>query len=136
MNICLGFSFLSDSDLLGPRLDIHAGGEDLRFPHHDNEIAQCEAYHGCQQWVNYFLHAGHLHIEGLKMSKSLKNFITIREVGAASRPHTLLLLADSFNGFVHEICLDVFSTRFVPADAEALLGSRDSPALPPAGKKL
>ena len=37
----------------------------------------CQAYHGCQQWVNYFLHTGHLHIEGLKMSKSLKNFITI-----------------------------------------------------------
>jgi cysteinyl-tRNA synthetase len=36
-----------------------------------------QAYHGCQQWVNYFLHTGHLHIEGLKMSKSLKNFITI-----------------------------------------------------------
>ncbi len=68
------------SDLLGQSLDIHAGGEDLRFPHHDNEIAQCEAFHGSQQWVNYFLHAGHLHIEGLKMSKSLKNFITIREV--------------------------------------------------------
>ena len=68
------------SDLLGTRLDVHAGGEDLRFPHHDNEIAQCEAFFGCQQWVNYFLHAGHLHIEGLKMSKSLKNFITIREM--------------------------------------------------------
>jgi cysteinyl-tRNA synthetase len=68
------------SDLLGTRLDVHAGGEDLRFPHHDNEIAQCEAFFGSQQWVNYFLHAGHLHIEGLKMSKSLKNFITIREM--------------------------------------------------------
>ena len=49
---------------------------------HDNELAQAEAhYHtcGCQQWVNYFLHTGHLSIEGLKMSKSLKNFITIRQ---------------------------------------------------------
>jgi len=60
-------------------LDIHAGGEDLKFPHHDNEIAQSEAYLGRQQWVNYFWHAGHLHIAGLKMSKSLKNFITIRQ---------------------------------------------------------
>lgn len=67
------------SHVLGESIDIHAGGVDLRFPHHSNEIAQAEAYHGCQQWVNYFLHAGHLHIEGLKMSKSLKNFITIRE---------------------------------------------------------
>jgi len=60
-------------------LDIHAGGEDLKFPHHDNEMAQSEAYLGRQQWVNYFWHAGHLHIQGLKMSKSLKNFITIRQ---------------------------------------------------------
>jgi len=67
------------TDIMGEFLDIHAGGEDLKFPHHDNEIAQSEAYLGRKQWVNYFWHAGHLHIEGLKMSKSLKNFITIRQ---------------------------------------------------------
>jgi len=70
------------SRIIGQQLDIHSGGEDLRFPHHDNELAQAEAhYHtcGCQQWVNYFLDTGHLSIEGLKMSKSLKNFITIRQ---------------------------------------------------------
>lgn len=67
------------SALLGDNFDIHSGGEDLRFPHHDNELAQSEAFFGCKQWVNYFLHAGHLHIEGKKMSKSLKNFVTIRE---------------------------------------------------------
>lgn len=67
------------TDINGEFLDIHAGGEDLKFPHHDNEIAQSEAYLGRKQWVNYFWHAGHLHIEGLKMSKSLKNFITIRQ---------------------------------------------------------
>ncbi|DBB16222.1 TPA: hypothetical protein ACH3X3_014548 [Trebouxia sp. C0006] len=74
------------SRIIGQQLDIHSGGEDLRFPHHDNELAQAEAhYHtcGCQQWVNYFLHTGHLSIEGLKMSKSLKNFITIREALAS-----------------------------------------------------
>mmetsp|Transcript_90954 Transcript_90954/g.253102 ORF Transcript_90954/g.253102 Transcript_90954/m.253102 type:complete len:896 (-) Transcript_90954:96-2783(-) len=60
-------------------LDIHGGGEDLRFPHHDNEMAQSEAYLCRPQWVNYFWHAGHLSIAGLKMSKSLKNFITIRQ---------------------------------------------------------
>ncbi|PJF17306.1 putative cysteinyl-tRNA synthetase [Paramicrosporidium saccamoebae] len=60
-------------------LDIHSGGIDLAFPHHDNELAQAEAYYECSQWVNYFMHAGHVHIEGHKMSKSLKNFITIRE---------------------------------------------------------
>jgi cysteinyl-tRNA synthetase len=63
--------------VIGELLDIHSGGIDLSFPHHDNEMAQSEAYYGCRQWVNYFLHAGHLHIEGQKMSKSLKNFITI-----------------------------------------------------------
>jgi len=66
-------------DILGENLDIHTGGIDLRFPHHENEIAQSEAHFGCGQWINYFLHAGHLHIEGCKMSKSLKNFITIKD---------------------------------------------------------
>jgi cysteinyl-tRNA synthetase len=60
-------------------LDVHAGGVDLKFPHHENEIAQSEGHSGCNQWVNYWLHTGHLHIKGFKMSKSLKNFITIRQ---------------------------------------------------------
>ena len=60
-------------------MDIHGGGVDLKFPHHDNELAQNEACIGCRQSVNYFMHAGHLHIAGLKMSKSLKNFTTIRK---------------------------------------------------------
>eukprot|EP00615_Pteridomonas_danica_P006089 CAMPEP_0114338302 /NCGR_PEP_ID=MMETSP0101-20121206/6947_1 /TAXON_ID=38822 ORGANISM="Pteridomonas danica, Strain PT" /NCGR_SAMPLE_ID=MMETSP0101 /ASSEMBLY_ACC=CAM_ASM_000211 /LENGTH=702 /DNA_ID=CAMNT_0001470841 /DNA_START=387 /DNA_END=2495 /DNA_ORIENTATION=+ len=67
------------SDILGPNLDVHAGGVDLKFPHHDNELAQSEAFFGHNQWVNYFFHAGHLDIKGLKMSKSLKNFITIQQ---------------------------------------------------------
>ncbi|GMH93982.1 hypothetical protein TL16_g12774 [Triparma laevis f. inornata] len=61
------------------KMDIHSGGVDLKFPHHDNEMAQAEAEAGCSQWVNYFVHAGHLHIKGFKMSKSLKNFITIQQ---------------------------------------------------------
>jgi cysteinyl-tRNA synthetase len=68
------------SGKLGAQMDIHSGGIDLAFPHHDNELAQSEAFwanHG--QWVNYFLHMGHLSIQGSKMSKSLKNFTTIRE---------------------------------------------------------
>nr|CAD2170739.1 unnamed protein product [Meloidogyne enterolobii] len=63
----------------GSKLDIHAGGFDLKFPHHDNEIAQCEAYSDCDHWVNFFLHCGTLRIAGLKMSKSLKNFISIKD---------------------------------------------------------
>ena len=72
------------SDKLGKQIDIHSGGIDLAFPHHDNELAQSEAYWlGKQhdhphQWVNYFMHMGHLSIQGSKMSKSLKNFTTIR----------------------------------------------------------
>lgn len=61
-------------------IDIHSGGVDLKFPHHDNEIAQSEAYYECDNWVNHFWHTGHLHIDGLKMSKSLKNFSTIKEM--------------------------------------------------------
>lgn len=68
------------SDILGDEIDIHAGGEDLKFPHHHNEIVQSEAYFKKNNWIRYFLHSGHLHIEGLKMSKSLKNFITIKDV--------------------------------------------------------
>ncbi|XP_062982210.1 probable cysteine--tRNA ligase, mitochondrial isoform X2 [Elgaria multicarinata webbii] len=66
--------------VFGGHLDIHSGGIDLAFPHHENEIAQCEAYHQCEQWGNYFLHSGHLHVKGSeKMSKSLKNYITIKD---------------------------------------------------------
>lgn len=67
------------SSLFGSHLDVHAGGIDLKFPHHCNEVAQCEAFHGSQQWGNYFIHVGHLHIAGLKMSKSLKNFVSIQD---------------------------------------------------------
>jgi cysteinyl-tRNA synthetase len=59
-------------------IDVHAGGVDLKFPHHENEIAQSEAFLHTKQWVNYWLHTGHLNIDGSKMSKSLKNFISIR----------------------------------------------------------
>lgn len=67
------------SCLLGSSLDIHTGGYDLKFPHHDNELAQAEAYFGNDHWVRYFLHSGHLTISGCKMSKSLKNFVSIRD---------------------------------------------------------
>ncbi|KAK4039633.1 tRNA synthetases class I (C) catalytic domain-containing protein [Parachaetomium inaequale] len=77
------------SDKLGEQMDIHSGGIDLAFPHHDNELAQSEAYfHQCDKgehtWVNYFLHMGHLSIAGSKMSKSLKNFQTIQDALATT----------------------------------------------------
>ncbi|XP_008853405.1 probable cysteine--tRNA ligase, mitochondrial isoform X2 [Nannospalax galili] len=69
------------SEVFGSQLDIHTGGIDLAFPHHENEIAQSEVFHQCPQWGNYFLHSGHLHVKGNeeKMSKSLKNYITIKD---------------------------------------------------------
>ena len=66
-------------DAFGRSLDVHAGGVDLKFPHHENEIAQSEGFSESHQWVNYWLHTGHVNIKGFKMSKSLKNFITIRQ---------------------------------------------------------
>jgi cysteinyl-tRNA synthetase len=73
------------SAALGPRLDLHTGGIDLRFPHHTNELATAESVLCCNgasavdRWSNTWLHVGHLHMSGRKMSKSVKNFITIRE---------------------------------------------------------
>jgi cysteinyl-tRNA synthetase len=65
--------------LLGETLDIHTGGVDLAFPHHENEIAQSEAITG-KPFVRYWLHTEHLIVEGQKMSKSLGNFYTLRDV--------------------------------------------------------
>ena len=65
--------------LLGEHFDIHAGGEDLQFPHHENEIAQSEGAHG-GKFVNYWMHNGFVRIDDEKMSKSLGNFFLIRDV--------------------------------------------------------
>ncbi|NCV40282.1 MAG: cysteine--tRNA ligase [Betaproteobacteria bacterium] len=74
-------SAMSES-LLGTPIDIHGGGADLQFPHHENEIAQSEAVMGCasQPFVRYWMHNGFLRVDNEKMSKSLGNFFTIREV--------------------------------------------------------
>ena len=64
---------------LGPQIDIHGGGQDLIFPHHENEIAQTEAYSGVQPFVRYWVHNGWLFLDEEKMSKSLGNIITIRQ---------------------------------------------------------
>ncbi|TEB06334.1 cysteinyl-tRNA synthetase, partial [Coprinellus micaceus] len=68
------------SSIFGANIHIHSGGVDLMFPHHTNELAQSEAFHNCSDWVDCFIHVGHLHIDGYKMSKSLKNFITIEDL--------------------------------------------------------
>ncbi|MBW7902637.1 MAG: cysteine--tRNA ligase [Rhodocyclaceae bacterium] len=67
------------SQLLGKHFDIHGGGQDLQFPHHENEIAQSEGAHDCA-FVNYWMHNGFVRVDDEKMSKSLGNFFTIREV--------------------------------------------------------
>jgi cysteinyl-tRNA synthetase len=65
---------------LGNIFDIHGGGLDLIFPHHENEIAQSRCAHGTPTMANYWMHNGFLEVEGAKMSKSLGNFVTIREL--------------------------------------------------------
>ena len=65
---------------LGPQIDIHAGGEDLVFPHHENEIAQSEAANG-KEFAKYWMHNAFLNIDNRKMAKSLGNFRTVREIG-------------------------------------------------------
>jgi len=67
-------------EYLGDVFDIHGGGVDLVFPHHENEIAQSRCAHGTVTMANYWLHNGYLQVEGEKMSKSTGNFITIRDV--------------------------------------------------------
>jgi cysteinyl-tRNA synthetase len=67
------------SKLLGKHFDIHGGGQDLQFPHHENEIAQSEGANCCN-FVNYWMHNGFVRVDNEKMSKSLGNFFTIRTV--------------------------------------------------------
>ena len=66
-------------ELLGAHFDIHGGGQDLQFPHHENEIAQSEGAHDCR-FVNVWMHNGFVRVDNEKMSKSLGNFFTIREI--------------------------------------------------------
>ncbi|MCL4375548.1 cysteine--tRNA ligase [Candidatus Marsarchaeota archaeon] len=78
--------------IFGPQYDLHGGAIELIFPHHSNEIAQAEAAFGKKPFVKYWLHAGVLNIKGVKMSKSLRNFIKIRDVFPLYSAETLRLL--------------------------------------------
>ena len=73
---------------LGNHFDIHGGGSDLMFPHHENEIAQSEASTD-EQYVNYWMHVGFINVDGEKMSKSLGNFFTIRDVMEKFHPEVI-----------------------------------------------
>ena len=84
-------------DELGDTIDIHLGGSDLIFPHHENEIAQSEAANG-KKLANYWLHNGMVNVNGQKMSKSLKNFKTIRElIKSGISPMTLRYFVMTIN---------------------------------------
>ncbi|MCD5375344.1 cysteine--tRNA ligase [Candidatus Gracilibacteria bacterium] len=88
----------------GPQIDIHMGGEDLIFPHHQNEIAQTEACTG-KQFSKYWIHSGHLMVDGKKMSKSLGNFYTLRDIEEKypSEPRLLRAVRMGFiNGLYRE----------------------------------
>ena len=80
-------SAMSDA-LLGKHFDIHGGGQDLQFPHHENEIAQSEGAHQ-SKFVNYWMHNGFVRVDNEKMSKSLGNFFTVREVLAKYDPEVV-----------------------------------------------
>ena len=71
--------FAMASKYLGPTIDIHGGGKDLKFPHHESEAMICEAVYGTE-WTRYWMHNGFLTLESEKMSKSLGNFVKIRDV--------------------------------------------------------
>ncbi len=75
---------------LGKTIDIHCGGVDLIFPHHENEIAQSEAANGCE-FAHYWLHNGHINVDNHKMSKSAGNFFTVRDAAAVYGYETIRL---------------------------------------------
>lgn len=94
---------------LGNTFDIHGGGHDLQFPHHENEIAQSEASTGCEYARNW-MHVGFINVDGEKMSKSLGNFFTIRDVMAKYLPETVryFLLSSHYRSQVNfsDVALD------------------------------
>ncbi len=98
---------------LGKTIDIHSGGMDLIFPHHENEVAQSEAANGCC-FANYWLHNGYINVDNKKMSKSLGNFFTVRDVVKEFEPEVIrffMLSAHYRNpiNFSHDLLLQAKS---------------------------
>ena len=119
---------------LGPTFDIHAGGKDLIFPHHENEIAQSEAGNGAP-FARYWLHNGFVNVDAEKMSKSLGNFFTIREVLKLYHPQAVrwFLLSTHYRAPINytERTLETASDRVyylhqTLADMAATLGGADA----------
>jgi len=118
------------TDCLGNHFDIHGGGLDLQFPHHENEIAQSEAATGCQ-FVNYWIHNGFVQINEEKMSKSLGNFFTLREVLKTYAPEVIryFILASHYRSPLNyadqnldgaKLALERFYTALRSVDAAAV----------------
>ncbi len=101
---------------LGESIDIHGGGSDLIFPHHENEIAQSESYTG-KKFVNYWIHNGFVNINSEKMSKSLKNFVTVRDALDKFHPEVLRL----FFMFTHYRSFIDFSFEGVESARQSLI---------------
>ena len=112
---------------LGNNFDIHGGGPDLKFPHHENEIAQSEAATG-SRYANNWMHAGAVRIDGEKMSKSLGNFFTIREILEKYHPETVrfFLLSSQYRSSINysedslkeaQVKLDRFYNALAQVDA-------------------
>ena len=101
---------------LGGQIDIHGGGSDLIFPHHENEIAQSESFTG-KKFVNYWIHNGFVNINNEKMSKSLKNYITIRDLLKDYEPEVIRL----FFMFTHYRSFIEFSQSGLESAQQSLI---------------
>ena len=131
--------------LLGPSFDLHLGGEDLAFPHHEDEIAQSEgagAQKAGERFVKYWLHGAHLLVEGKKMSKSLGNFFTLRDLlakGYGGREIRQLLISAHYRETFNFTFEGLDAARIAIARLDECLGKlRESaggqaPATPDAG---
>ncbi|HRG50550.1 MAG TPA: class I tRNA ligase family protein, partial [Pseudomonadales bacterium] len=117
---------------LGESFDIHGGGPDLPFPHHENEIAQSEAATG-KHYANYWMHAGAVRVNNEKMSKSLGNFFTIREILNQYHPEVVryLLLASHYRSAINYSEENLQTARgALERFYTALRGLSDVPVLP------
>ena len=116
---------------LGQVFDIHGGGLDLIFPHHENEIAQSRCAHGTDVMANYWLHNGFLQVEGEKMSRALGNFVTIRDARSSDWPGEVVRLAMLMTHYRAADRLDAARLARGPRDAcevddpRAILPTRD-----------
>ncbi len=100
---------------LGDTIDIHCGGQDLIFPHHENEIAQSECAHGCE-FSHYWMHNGYINVDNRKMSKSLGNFFTVRDVAEkyGYEPIRYLMISSHYRSPIN------YSTEIIEQGAAAL----------------